>query len=126
MNLEKVIMPLDKCERARRYSFIANVDLKIATLKEAGRQQGEQEDSKASKSSHKDTWGPHPTAAAHDMAWHGIANHNRNTVYLPPSPTPLLSPIYAINFPVHPPTNPMDGRTFLFLVFCDIFCKLFF
>jgi hypothetical protein len=36
MNLDKVTMSLDKCERAQHYSFTANVDLRIAALKEAG------------------------------------------------------------------------------------------
>jgi hypothetical protein len=100
------------------------MDLRVATLKEVGRQQGEQEDNMVSRSSHKDTWGPHPTAAAHGVAWHRIASNHRQAVYI--APTPLLSPISAINFPTHPPTNPLDGCTFLFLVFCDIFCELFF
>jgi hypothetical protein len=47
MNPDKVTMPLHKCERAQRYSFTPHVDLRIAALKEAGRQQGEQEDNKA-------------------------------------------------------------------------------
>jgi hypothetical protein len=58
------------------------------------------------------------------IAWYGIASHHHHVVYL--APTHLLSPISAINILVHPPTNPLDSRTFLFLVFCNIFCKLFF
>jgi hypothetical protein len=82
-----------------------------------------QEDNKASRRGHKDTWGAHPVAAAHRVVWHGISSYHQHAVYL--APTPLLSRVSVINFPAHPPTNTLEHISlscFLSHFFANCFC----